>query len=205
MNLLRSQPVDTAFSSSEIRNEPESYELWLGAGYSTGLDRSDKVLGIQEYMLSFGGYTGKARWLQFNGSYLHSPILKTSDPAISIEDGISMMILGMELKSYTPSTYSFLGHYFSEGAGVVFAYWNYTLENIEFDLPDSFDSIWGCDLHLGTGFILGRLLPLSINLDVTPGVILWLSDSHQDFTNSILPVYYYLKVRVTLNCSIASW
>lgn len=202
---LLSQSIDTIDQQNEYRNEPESHTIWLGVGYSTGIDRTEKVLGIQQYMLTVGGFARRSRWLQFHGSYVHTPLLTTSDPEYSIEHGLSMVELGMDLKFYTPSAYSFLGHYFSGGIGAVFAYWHYSSNIPDDELAQAFDAVWGVDLHVGTGFNLGKLWPLNVNLDFTPGIILWVSDSDKGFSNTILPVYYYCKVGITLNYSIAKW
>jgi hypothetical protein len=199
------QTIDTTNQLSELRNEPESHDLWLGVGYSIGLDRSNKVIGIQQYTISIGGYSEKTKWVQFNSSYLHTPIQKTSNPVYLIDNGVSMLEFGVEGKLYSQSPYSFLGHYFSFGIDAAYAFWNYSNNINAVDISGAFDQVWGVDLHLGTGFIIGRLLPLSANLDITPGVVLWLSDSHQGLSNFVLPVYYYLKVRISLSYSITSW
>jgi hypothetical protein len=215
--LLRTQESDTLDYSIESKRFPfiesqeyakklESYDLWIGVGYSTGMDRSRKFLGLKEGVLTVGGYTTQSRWIQYYLSYLYTPIQKTSDPEYSIDHGISQIEFGAEAEFYTQSKYSFLGHYFSFGIGGVFAFWDYSLSNpVNWEIIDSYDHEWGCDIHCGTGFILGALQPFNLILDVTPGIVLWLSESYQGFPQSLLPIYYYLKVRLSLNYPIASW
>jgi hypothetical protein len=179
---------------SELYNE-----RWLGISFATGLDRSKVVYGLHQYFLTLGEFVTPDTWVQLNASYLHTPIHQTINPEYNIKDGVSILELGAEVRTYSPSFYSFFGHYFFAGAGLAHAYWDYGGNNSEFDLPAaSGASVWGIDVHLGTGFFLGQTIPITTNLDIIPGVTFWFMGTYQGHYYTVMPALYYLKIRLSL-------
>jgi len=212
IRLTQAQSVDSdslsddPFESYANRLDPESRYLWLGIGYATGIEKSIEEYGPQEYVVTFGGFTERSYWLQYYGSYMNTPIHRTSNPSFPIKDGLSLIEAGMEYRSYVPAAYSSIGNYYSLGAGLVYASWHYSAPiGLAETSESSLDYTLGCDLHCGTGFILGRSEPLSCDVYVTPGVVLFLMNTVHGYSNGIFPPLLYLKVRLSLSAAISSW
>ncbi len=120
-----------------------------------------------------------------------------------MKSDLSMVELGIEMKMHIPLPFPFLGQYLSYGTDIVYAFWNYSDNISDEEIAGSLDQVWGIGFHLGPGFVIGKLQKVNITIDIHPGVILWLSDSYQGFSNSVLPVY--LKFCISLNCSVLEY
>jgi hypothetical protein len=182
-----------------------NYDLWIGGGFATGLDRSKVVYGLHQYLLTVGEFVTPSTWVQLNASYMHTPIQQTTNPTYLIKDGISIIEVGAEIRFYSPSQYSFFGHYFFAGAGLAHAYWDYGGNGLMYDSPvTSGASVWGVEVHFGTGFFLGQSIPITTNLDITPGAVIWFMGTYQGHYDTQLPIMYYLKVRFSLGYAITT-
>jgi len=191
------------YNEDEI--SPMYNERWLGIGFATGLDRSKVVYGLQQYYLTLGEDVGPDTWVQLNASYLHTPIHQTINPEYNIKNGVSVIEIGAEVRRYSPSYYSFFGHYFFVGAGLAYAYWDYGGNNLQFDSQaTSGASVLGIDFHLGTGFFLGQTIPITTNLDIIPGVTFWFMSTYQGHYNTEMPVLYYFKIRLSLGYAVST-
>ena len=196
---------DDVGQSHNYRPEPESRYLWLGIGYAPGIVNSTDVYGAQEFVVTYGGFTEKSYWMQYFGSYTHMPIQRTSKPSFPIKNGLSILLGGVELRSYAPEEYSLISDYYSIGAGLGYAYWDYSAP-LGLALPsNSYEFTFCGDIHLGLGFILGRSEAINSDIYFVPGVVLFLLKTVHDYPNTILPPMAYLKVRVSLNVAISRW
>jgi hypothetical protein len=184
-----------AFTDEMVQDQP----IWIGLGAGTGLVKLRKLYGIQEITASVGANFDESHWLQFSGSYMHTPIPETDDPVYSIADGVSLAEIQAEVRFFTPAQYTFLVHYFSAGGGVVVAFWKYD-RGFSFADPTSTptDILLGFDIHVGTGFVFGDPSSLALNLDLTPGVVLWSHGTDEEYVHAVLPGYFYFKVRLGL-------
>jgi hypothetical protein len=164
------------------------------------------MYGLQQYFISLGGLVTNSTGMQYYISYTHTPFKKTTDPEYSIKDGISVIELGGEVRRYTPVQYAFFGHYFFGGAGAAVASWKFNSASASHPvLNTSVSTVWGIDMHLGTGFFFGGNMPLIANLDIIPGITFWFMNTYQGNLDTRMPTLYYLKVRVSLGTTIASW
>ncbi len=192
----------TEFDSTTLTDEREGpRNIWIGLGAGTGIVNRHRLLGLQEISASLGGFIDGSHALQFNASYLHTPLSSTSDPEYPIAHGLSLLELQADLRVYTPARYAFLNHYFSLGAGITVAMWSYDAR-ASFTGPGEHadDYLLGYDIHLGMGFVLGEFWPLGLNLEMTPGILLWSSGKDEEYARASLPVLPYFKVR--LQCTI---
>lgn len=184
----------------------DHYPLWLGCGYATGKDNSGKMYGLQQYSIIFGGHRTPSSSMQYYLSYCHTPLKETVDPVFPIRDGVSVIELRGEVRRYTPVRYSFFGHYFFGGASAVMAYWKMNSTSpLNAQTANSTSSIWGIDIHLGTGFFLGESLPVTSNLDIIPGCVLWFRNTFQSNFDTCMPTWYYIKIRFSVSTIIGSW
>jgi hypothetical protein len=180
-------------------------DRWLGISFASGLDRSKVVYGLHQYSLSLGEFVSPDIWIQINASYLHTPIHQTINPDYFVKDGVSVIEFGAEVRTYSPTFYSFFGHYFFAGAGIAHAFWDYGGNGLMFDSPTtSSASVWGIDFHLGTGFFLGQSIPITANLDMIPGAIFWFMGTYQGHYDTQMPVLYYFKVRLSLGYAVST-
>ena len=184
----------------------ESHPLWLGEAYATGMDKSQTMYGLQQYLLTLGGHATSSTWMQYFVSYTHTPLKKTTDPEYFIKDGVSVIELGGEVRRYTPVRYSFFGHYFFGGASAAIAYWKYNGGSVaNAMLNNTSSTVWGIDIHFGTGFFLGEAIPFIANLDIIPGITFWFMNTYQGNFDTHMPTWYYLKLRVSLGTVIGTW
>ncbi len=192
-------PDDDSTTLSDEWEGPQN--LWIGFGAGTGIVSRHRLLGLQEISASLGGFINDSHALQFNASYLHTPLSSTSDPEYPIAHGLSLLELQADLRMYTPARYSFLHHYFSFGAGIAAAIWSYDARTSFIGSGEHADDyLLGYDIHLGMGFVLGEFWPLSLNLEMTPGILLWSSGKDEEYARASLPVLPYFKMR--LQCTI---
>jgi len=194
VDTVASPGVDT---SATAHPQAEGRDLWFGLGVGAGLTDLQELLGLQEVSATIGGFADASHAIQFNVSYMHTPLAHTSEPEYPIARGISLAEFQADFRFYTPARYSFLNHYFSVGAGVAIAFWDYGDQTtFARSGTNSSDYLLGYDVHAGTGFVLGQFWPLGLNLDITPGVVFWSSGTDQGYSRAILPTFVYFKVRV---------
>jgi hypothetical protein len=195
-----------AASEEDFLETDEPDHLWFGLGIGGAFLRSRELYGLDEVMIGCGAPLGESSWLQFNASYSHFPLERTSDPEYTIRSGVSLAEIEAQVRYYTPPAFPFLGQYFSLGVGLVGGFWDYNEPGAFAGAArNSFDYLTGYDIHVGTGFTFGFSLPLSLNLDVTPGIILWSSGTEQGYSRAILPTVLYVKARVSLNYAVPIW
>jgi hypothetical protein len=200
------EPIWDDNDEMEEQVSEESHPLWLGGGYATGMDKSQTMYGLQQYFLTVGGHVTSSTWMQYYFSYTHTPLKKTNDPEYLIKDGVSVIELGGEVRRYTPVRYSFFGHYFFGGASAVVAYWKFSSSSVaNAMLGNPSSTVWGIDIHFGTGFFLGEAVPLIANLDIIPGITFWFMNTYQGNYDTRMPTWYYLKLRISLGTAIATW
>jgi hypothetical protein len=196
---------DDIVQSYDYRPEPESRYLWLGIGYASGIGNSVDVYGVQELLVTCGGFTEKSYWMQYFGSYMHMPIQRTTKPSFPIKDGLSLVLAGVELRSYAPEDYLAISNYYSIGAGLGYAYWNYSAPMGLAVPANSYEFTFCGDFHFGLGFILGRSEVINSDIYFTPGVVLFLLNTVHDYPNTIFAPIVYLKARVSFSVAISRW
>lgn len=195
---------------NELQNEAgEKFSIGLFAG--TGLLSSSDFYGLTSgglnLVLPIEGFLSE---LYLSGSY--SPIQETSKLSRSLDEGVSLLEIGVQVRFPTTPEFTFIGHYFFFGFGGSMMLWSYknpflapTYDangNRTGDETIFSDGLNGINLFVGTGIDLTQTLPFHFIAEITPGIILWNNSTHEGFDNNIFSPFVYFQFR--LKCNIGS-
>ena len=194
--------------TSEESNELKVNEFSIGAFAGSGVLSSNDFYGITSFGLNAGlhidEYVAESYF-----SYSHSPVQQTSKLARSLDKGIALLEVGVQVRIPTTPGFTFIGHYFLAGFGVNMMLWDYKNsfkapryeENGAITGYDDIasDGLNGINLFVGMGIDLTQTLPVHFIAEIIPGVILWNDSTREGFDNDIFSPFTYIQFRLKFN------
>ncbi len=206
-SVLTSAMLIAQTSSDDVEDVPDSYKLWTGIGIATGLDNSNRPAALQHYSLSLWGYSERQQAVQYSLTYIHSPIPEDFNSGdFSSKNGLTIIDVALDGKQFYSEDLIWRNQYFSYGIGLAIAFWKYSDSFLDTELAGSLSVAGGVDVRVGQGIVLGHLDTFNTTIDISPGVIFWLSnDDELSTSHKVPPPYLYISARVGFNYSFFSW
>ena len=176
---------------------------WLGVSVGYGLLKSDDFYGLSSVMLSYEGFSYHKIRFDLHLGLESSPIQEASLLNKSLDGGILMLQLGVDVNFFTTPPHTFMGQYFMIGTDIVFMSWSYrnpliVLDEYGDEVKIESDGLSGLDLNLGLGWHLAQTKYFILGGEVQPGVIFWGPYTTEDFENDVFPTFWYLRLTVTM-------
>jgi hypothetical protein len=193
--------------SEDTEQLPDSYNLWTGVGIATGLDKANRPVELQQYSLSLWGYSQRHHAMRYTLTYIHSPIPEVVNANdFSSKNGLTIIDFALDSKQFYSEDFLWRNQYLFFGGGLALAFWNYSDSFLDKELASTFGMAVGVDLRIGRGIVFGHLKNFNTTIDISPGVILWLSnDEELSIRHRVPPTYFYLSARVGFNYSLFDW
>jgi len=207
LSVLTSAMLVAQTSSEDVDTSPESNKLWTGIGIATGLDNANRPSALQQYSLSLWGYSKRQQAIRYTLTYIHSPIPEEiSSNDFSSQNGLTIIDVALDAKHFYSEDLIWQNQYFSYGIGLAIAFWKYSDSFSDKELAGSLSVAGGIDVRLGQGIVLGHINTFNTTIDISPGVIFWLSNDNELSTrHRVPPPYLYISARVGFNYSFFSW
>jgi hypothetical protein len=132
-------PADSTFIEFEQHGESGEdgkplKDLWLGLKFGTGVMNTESFYGLTSFALTGNQFIADKNSLSFDLGLEYSPLQTTRttefDPeedkiVKALEGGVITLFAGMNFRYYTTPKHTFIGNYFSAGAGVKSMFWSY--------------------------------------------------------------------------------
>jgi hypothetical protein len=220
------EPEDNPSDDSHIKFEPADErefegepltDLWLGMKFGTGIMSTESFYGVTSFVLTGNQFIGDKRSLSFDLGLDYSPLQTTRsvnfDPeedriVKALDGGVITLFAGMNYRFYTTPKHTFIGNYFSAGAGVKSMFWSYKnpVEISEYDESGNFlgtetvssDQLWGFDLNAALGLNYIQFRHFRLGVEFNPGFTIWGFNTREGFSNDIFDPFWYFKTNFNL-------
>jgi hypothetical protein len=186
------KPSDIRQSNKENQKEKNSpFGIMGGVGIISSQDFSEMI----NLNITLGGYhRDKGGCIYLGGSW--AGVDRTSKMDNSINDGVFLINLGVDLKNSFFNNSKWHMPYFIYGGAYRHMFWTY--EN-QISTSDgtiiSSDSLSGIELHAGLGKSVLRTKGRRIGIEVVPSIIFWLWRTDNGFANDVFDPFIFLNMR----------
>jgi hypothetical protein len=195
---------------SSDRKPHQGYSVGVYAG--SGIVSSNEMYGLSSFGIEYSTLIDRRYRADINAGLSIAPIQETGSLSRSIDGGIGIFEIKVQVRFPVTPNYTWIGQYFLIGGGMNYMLWKY---RNPFSAPvyNSFgiqsgqetissDMMKGIDLFCGLGMDLSQNLPLHIVGEVRPGIILWTGTTEEGFENDVFPNFAYLQF--LFRCSFGS-
>ena len=192
-------------------------DLWLGLKFGTGIMSTESFYGLTSFAFTGNQFIGNRKSLSFELGLDYSPLQTTRtaefDPeedkiVKALDGGAITLFAGMNFRYYTTPKHTFIGNYFSAGAGVKSMFWSYKnpIEIKEYDEYGNYtgtetissDHLWGFDVNAALGLNYIQFRHFSLGVEFNPGMTIWGFDTYEGFSNDMFYPFLYLKTNFNL-------
>lgn len=212
-NKQERKPTKYEPNDSSLFEEDKTFSFKFS--YDTGFMQSDDFTGINGFslMLEEKQKTKNDVVHGIIAGYAYSPLkslnanslnkYKPTDIQAGISSGVSMFNIGWQTKKYLSNTYNFANPYLKFGLKGTYLAWNYknTLYANDYDEEGNYlgetsinsDGLWGFDINAGVGINLFNSSKVNNFFEINPGIILWLPETSEGFSNDLFSPFVYVK------------
>jgi hypothetical protein len=210
-------PADSTFIKFEPAREigedgKPLKDLWLGLKFGTGVMNTESFYGVTSFAFLGNQFLDDKKSVSFDLGLEYSPLQTTRttefDPeedeiVKALDGGVITLFAGMNFRYYTTPKHTFIGNYFSAGAGVKSMFWSYKnpIEIKEYDEYGNYagtetisgDQLWGFDINAALGLNYIQFKHFSLGIEFNPGLTIWGFNTYEGFSNDIFHPFLYLK------------
>jgi hypothetical protein len=200
-------PKPAGISRSD-ENTPTVYRSHFGLGLGSGMVSSGDLYGLSEFFLSWSFLHKEDIVVSASLAFQDIPLQKTSALNASLDGGLFLLGIAMDVRWYRTPDYTFIGHYLSGGVGLYGLFWEYRneLELPHYDSEGYFtgyelvkhDVLGALDLHGGLGLDLGQIWSVNLEGELSPGFVFGLGRTMKGFDNDVFKPFLYAKLRVSI-------
>ncbi|MBN2857459.1 MAG: hypothetical protein JXN63_03570 [Candidatus Delongbacteria bacterium] len=211
-------PADSTFITYERSNENEPLkDLWLGLKFGTGVLSTKSFYGVTSFAFTGNQFVGERNSLSFDIGLEYSPLQTTQTAEFvpeedkivkALDGGVITLFAGMDYRYYTTPKHTFIGNYFSAGAGVKSMFWSYKnpIEIREYDEYGNYtgtetisgDQLWGFDINAALGLNYIQFKHFSLGIEFNPRITIWGFNTYEGFSNDMFYPFLYLKTNFNL-------
>jgi hypothetical protein len=191
--------MQPAVMISETPEKKESLQGWFSIAAGTGIISEKAFYGLDHVNLRIGTYTSEHARIEMSGGIGWAPVQQSNTLSHSIDGGVLLLNAGFQANWYTTPKYTFLGNYFLAGGSYNYMMWRYRNAIYSGFQRITDDAIDGVELYGGVGFNLVQTSFFQLGGEVTPGIVFWVGDTREGFTNDVFGPFSYVKFKAVVN------